>query len=558
MGITSTQLTAQKVEFETIEINYGDIAPGPSGYRSLYFKENTNVSINTIASVKSDKKEFTGTVTFSGRDLKGNTYSSKYDFGFIGGETNYKGSISIKASKENPVYISHVTLAVANNKKEIASETEAVIPTTKKTSFAILLNGIKNSEYCKEIPIDVAYSNETISSKYFAIVIGLNNTKQEPANPELAMSQGHGSSVGVFTWATGTEKTITHRVKPTADKNGNWFYNDSVPMEKGSTALLDFRIEFTTACNDTFAYAAAYKEKLTDNKYYNYRLEMEPVANDNPIFQGGTGTFNNVLGLTLPPSSISISGGSFQIKDNASFTMSFSSMNPNGNNNTNNTVIGAVLGFVDGNGKTYSYTATWNKTSELWEAKASVNGSEKSPFVVKSFFVRGIQEDKDTTVFESNGRLAQPIFGLSSLVLTTRSKTLKYNDPCDTKFKLKEIEYSETTASGMYTVQFNFSFEEKSDIPAEVAMVVELTDCKGNKEYVRITLKYDAKTNTYTGSESLAQNKECPWSLTYGEIAAYNPCKEKTVWSFETSKSKSNGSGTRNVATANNGKPGLL
>lgn len=172
--------------------------------------------------------------------------------------------------------------------------------------------------------------------------------------------------------------------------------------------------------------------------------------------------------------------------------------------------------------------------------------------------IRLVDENKDTILLKSNGTLVSPLFGISTIMLMEKTDKLKYKDPCDTKFKLKELEYSESTVSGLYTMQFSFQLEANSDLPSDMAMIVEITDCNGNKEYIRITLKYDAKSNTYTGSEAIKQNKECPWTLTYGEIAAYNPCKDKTVWSFNTSKSKSNGFGTRNVATTTNGKPGLL
>lgn len=552
-SIASTQLSAQKVEFETIEINYGDISVGPSGYKSLRFMESTSVSVSGSMGIQNDKKEYTGKVTFSGLDQKGNAYSSGYEFTLANGNTDYKGKISIKASKENPVYISHVTLSVANANKEIASETEPILIPAPKTSFAILLNGIKGNEYCNEVKINQAFSDETIGAKYFAIVIGLNSTKEEQSTPELELSQGHGTSVGVFTW-TSSEKTFTHRVKPTSDKNGNWYYSDSVVYEKESTQLKDFRIEYITACNDTFTYVAAYKEKLADSKYYDYALSMQSVAYDNPLYEGINQGGTNVLALTLPSSSISISGGSFEVRDNSSFTLGFGNVNV-GSQNSISTV---QIAYTDARNKTHVFNTTWNGKTGYYEAKTSVNGSEKGPYIIQSFAVYVVLESKDTLVFESKGKLAEPIFGLSSLVLMSKSKTLAYKDPCDNKYKLKEIEYSETTVSGNYTMQFSFALEGNSDVPASVAMIVEIMDCNGKKDYVQITLRYNAKTNTYTGGESLTQNKECPWTLTYGEIAAYNACKEKTVWSFETGKSKSNGSGTRNVATTNNGKPALL
>jgi hypothetical protein len=131
-------------------------------------------------------------------------------------------------------------------------------------------------------------------------------------------------------------------------------------------------------------------------------------------------------------------------------------------------------------------------------------------------------------------------------------------DPCDTKYKLKDIEYTETNVSGLYGLQFSFQLEDKSDVPYAVRMIVQLTDCKGNKQNIEITLKYNDKTRTYSGGQTISQSKECPWELTYGEIAAYNECKDKTVWSFDPSKAKGNGSGTKNATTTTSAKPQLL
>lgn len=134
----------------------------------------------------------------------------------------------------------------------------------------------------------------------------------------------------------------------------------------------------------------------------------------------------------------------------------------------------------------------------------------------------------------------------------------KDEDPCKTKYKLKDIDYTESTVSGLYGLQFSFQFEDKSDVPYAVRMIVQLTDCKGNKQNIEITLKYNDKTRTYSGGQTISQSKECPWELTYGEIAAYNECKDKTVWSFDPSKAKGNGSGTKNASSQVSARPQLL
>jgi len=131
-------------------------------------------------------------------------------------------------------------------------------------------------------------------------------------------------------------------------------------------------------------------------------------------------------------------------------------------------------------------------------------------------------------------------------------------DVCDTKFKLKDVAYSENNISGLYSLQFSFELEKNSDIPTQLAMIIEIKDCNGIKNYLSITLKYDSKTGDYFGGVTLPQNKDCPWELNYGEIAAYNECKDKTVWSFDASKAKGNGLGTKNASSTATTKPRLL
>ena len=566
--IFSAKLSAQKIEFETLEINYGDIVKGANGVREFKFNQSTGVAITSTIKIKNEKNsDYYGKITFSGADSKGNKYSAAYDFTFKTGETNYKGEISIKSSKENPVFISEVTMAVSNDKKEIASATEPIISKSKKTSFAILLNGIKSSEYCNEVEIQKVFMNESYSAKYFAVVLGLNNTKKEPSAPEIAMSSGQGSSTGVFIWMQGADKKTISKVKPIVDKNGNWFYTDSIAIGKDTPVLAGFQIEYVTACGDTFYYSSAFKVDA------NKKTNKAAIVMHNRLIYGEIGgisqtylTWNPKLaGLDLGSSStIAINGGSVEIRDNATFTMGTGGTSINNGNlkpsNINDVfiVLNVAPLYKTENVKRYTYRAEWNKDKGRYEAKAGFDASKENPYVILSSEIRLVDENKDTMLMESNGKFGSPMFGISTIMIMTRSGKLKYKDPCDTKFKLKELEYSESTVSGLYTMKFSYQLEAKSDVPSDMAMIVEITDCNGNKDYIRITLKYDAKSNTYTGSEAIKQNKECLWTLTYGEIAAYNPCKDKTVWSFKTSESKSNGSGTRNVATTTSGNPGLL
>ncbi len=132
------------------------------------------------------------------------------------------------------------------------------------------------------------------------------------------------------------------------------------------------------------------------------------------------------------------------------------------------------------------------------------------------------------------------------------------NDSCNTKYKLKEVDFETATTGGIYTMQFSFNFGNNSDAPSQVVMVAQLTNCKGETVNIKLKMQYNATTGTYYCGQSIPQNKDCEWKLTYAEVGAYNPCKELTWWGLDFSQLKGNGKGTRDATTASNGKPGLL
>jgi hypothetical protein len=131
-------------------------------------------------------------------------------------------------------------------------------------------------------------------------------------------------------------------------------------------------------------------------------------------------------------------------------------------------------------------------------------------------------------------------------------------DSCNTKFKLKEVDFETATTGGIYTMQFSFNFGNNSDAPNQVVMVAQLTNCKGETVNIKLKMQYNATSGTYYCGQSIPQNKDCEWKLTYAEVGAYNPCKELTWWGLDFSQLKGNGKGTRAATTASNGKPGLL
>jgi len=136
-------------------------------------------------------------------------------------------------------------------------------------------------------------------------------------------------------------------------------------------------------------------------------------------------------------------------------------------------------------------------------------------------------------------------------------KDKKGTDGCNDKFKLKDVTYLTANSNGFYIMSFSFGFE-KNDFPDEATMLVQVTDCKGNKATVPVKLSYDPNSGLAIGSAGIAQNKECLWSLTYGEVYGTNPCGEETTWAVDFGQVKTNGTGTRDGAnTVRATKPAL-
>lgn len=498
-------------------------------------------------------------ITLNGKDRKGNKYSKSLDVSNWYKTEKRGGYLEIDASEENPIEITEVNISAINSKNETESATEPIFNSTLKTNFAILLNGINSNEFCDLPSLNNAYSNESISAKHFAIVIGLNTTKKEPSEIEKAMTNGRGKINGTYIWTEGHDKRSVRLVTPTTDQNGNWIFKDSMPIGKEMPLLISFQVEYISACNDTIKYYSAYKQKLNDRKAWDYKISMSPVAIDNPIFQGTNDGSQNVLALRLigTGSSISISGGSVIFSDNAKITMSSSEFY---NKPESKTTPFYTVYFERTKQETSAiqYNTTWNKTLEQFEVTTSLNASKDNPLTIKSVSITVVNDKKDTIIYETNGEIATSMDGKDILMLINRTEKIKYHNPCKTKYRLKELTYSESVVSGVYGLQVSFQFENNSDLPAQVAMIVEIKDCNGTSQFINITLKYDDKTNTYHGFQALTQTRNCKLELVYGEIAAYNTCKDKTVWMFSANESKNNGKGTRVVATTTNGTPGLL
>lgn len=733
----TTNLFANKIGIKTVSItNYNSAHEISGGNFILY--DNATLEIESKMSVTNGKGKYKVNVALTGLDKKGNKYSSSFDADFIGGETNCKGKIDIKASKDNPVFISKVIISATDEKGNTTSETESFAISETKTSFAILLNGIAkpiNKGQCKygqcwcfagtngslgkiiefdsikvkqtllqnkeknnttldialeinnsqqsenmptiaqlvawgeissyitaniidskgkkeniTIPCDIVaekgiclytgqivvsgngtlqieaavvhfkpangayfgmsstslflryakgyekptsnnftwtetwtadqtkdacsipelnnvFMNETKTDTYIEYVIGFNDEVNEAFDLIAKYSMKGKKGGPANAWCTeevksaGSSKLISNLITPTKDKNGKWIfvYKSTISDSKNPPVLVEFQIAVINICGDTLKFVSTYKQKLGERKPWDYKIGMSALASDNPVFQGNNNVFNNTLALRFSNSGTIIVDGDLLITDNAKFTIGGSLGNVNNSNFkplSNN--YGVLRGRWDGTYSIGKSPGTWSSSTQMFEYTYQFNASKEKPITLTDYTFTFVDDKKDTIIYEHNGKLATSLDGKEIIVLLKKSEKIKYYNPCNTKYKLKNIEYSVDVFQGSHAFQFWVKFENNSDIPNSTAMIVEIKDCAGASQYISITLKYDEKTGIYYGYQTLKEVNKCALELVYGEIAAYNECKDKTVWSIDFTKAKGNGSGTKNASTQTSTRPQLL
>jgi hypothetical protein len=419
----------------------------------------------------------------------------------------------------------------------------------------------KKEDYhlCHKNELSASYMDSKENDKTISVLIGLNNSKTgEPSDFEKKLSQRELTTYGVITWMDGNGKTFDERIEAFETKEGLWQYKTEIAQSKAGepkVTMAQLNLFAANKCQTTYKYTSVFKQELNDKKDWDYKVKMNAVASDNPLFIGMNEGGINILALTVPSIAINISGGNFVISDNAKFTVGLSNLNIGKNigkykigrvhsswNRVNEVLkSGDVIKTVN---KIYTFTHEWNEKTMQYEALVSFGGSEKAPAEISEILITIVTENKDTFIYEYEGKYGTSLDNKTLYLELKKTEKNKYDDPCKTKYRLKEIEYAESNVANLYSLQFKFNFEEKSDVPEVVEMVVEQKNCEGTAQYIKIALKYDAKSETYIGSQTIQQIQNCRWELKTGLITAYNSCKEKTVWSFDTSKVKTRGGRT--------------
>lgn len=416
----------------------------------------------------------------------------------------------------------------------------------------------QDNDICQDIKQNHVFLKETTNSKVAGVVVALNNTKEDKNSPLVVVLETNEASgaamelTGLFVWTDNKDQKIKNIVPITKDENGLWIFKDSIAIKdsKNPPILESFQIHVTTPCNDKLVFTSVFKEKLGKKNPWDYKVKMLPGEEDYST--------KKVRGIRLNNNSgIIINGGNLEIRDNATITFSVSNF-LNKPEEKRIALCCVSYRYANGESGTETFPWEWSSSSDIYTTTAGFKASDKNPLKIESICLYVINDKNDSILYKTTGEIVYSLDGKEIILLIEKTEKIKYNDPCKTKYKLKEVTYSETNESGIYGLQFAFQFENNSDIPANVAMVVELRNCNGQSVFVKVQLKYDSKTNTYVGGISMGQSKDCPWAFYYGEIAAYNTCNDQSVWSIDASTSKRNSQGTKNASSSASTKPQLF
>ena len=411
---------------------------------------------------------------------------------------------------------------------------------------------------CDPVKLKHIFTQAEQSSKFFSVVIGINNTKKEAPTPlEDLLSSEDVSAVATVTIKDQKEKESTKMLKSQKGKTGLWTFEGEFASDYSGqmNRISGVSIRFITKCKDTQVFDAKYRNLRRKRAKHLRTWERILVAEKEDVVLEGK-KFYGMRGIEIGGSTITVSGGNIQMNGGSEFNLKFNTSPPsNGNLN-----IGISMELVDekGNSETHTEAAKWNKETQTYEVKNTFGKCKTCVFVIERIKGKIISDTKDTSFVETKDVVGTTMDKKSLVVLVKRTGKGKYVDPCKTKYKLKKVSYTETTVSGIYALNFFFNFTKKSDVPSKVVMKIQLKDCKGESLNLAIKIKYDEKSGMYVGSQSMPQQKGCDWTLFYGEVGAYNPCEDLSAWSFDPSKAKGFGKGTKNAASQTSAKPRLL
>ncbi len=521
---------AQNQDCKNITIESIDILPSKINVVGGNLVITDNADIEFILNIdfkdsKGPSDDISANVTFNGFSKSGRRIGNGLDYTYsrVGRIRRITG---IKASQDDPITITSVVATISRQCNNDTIKVSKPFVAFRKLTSGAITSVLASDDYFVEKRQNHVFMNETVSAAIFAIVIGLNNSKKENPTPlELAMTEGSVKGIGRYVWIEGHDQRSTRLVSPTTDANGNWTFKDNMPIKdpKNPPVLVSFELVFVSLFKDSLTLTSVFKQKLGDNNTWDYKVRMDNViGSDNPIFQDANGGMGNVLGLTLPSSSVTITGGSIVIADHSKFDMGLSSTNV-GNGGINYKKINDVFINIQFKSESDRVFYHWGSVVSTSNPRIAINTDSLKikDYTIINAEIRVVNDKKDTIVYESNEKFATSLDGKTTFLLLEKSEKIKLIKEA---YAFGKSSLKVTDMKTLSALTFNFSLKKGSSIPASMTVQVEINTCKTDPEFIAVKLKYDPISGLWTGGQSILQTAECPITVKGFKINITNTC----------------------------------
>ena len=547
LGMMSHLAEAQNQSCNKFEVNSFKIKPSETnivyGYPVITDEKEVNFELELdINDGKLTTDSFVINVSFNGYYNSG-----KPELLYRGGKeikitaknvVKYRAGADLGGSAKKPAVITSVVVSVSSLCSGKSTEMTSTFNNFRLKDGSVTAVLASDDYFVERSKLSNTFMNETISTDLFAVVIGLNNTKKDPPQnlfekleeSELAMTLALAKGTGVFTWQIGTDKPFTQVVSPSEDKDGYWLFKNNVSIKdsKNPPVLVSYDLEFITLRNDTFKYTSVYKRKLADKKPWDYKVKMNAIAVDNPTFQPLGNVSNNVLALSFPASSVTVTNNSLVFNRGYTTTAVVGIIGATavGKKNSNDSVSGATSISVTiqfdepGDGRVFYH---WGSVVSTSNPKFAINldSLKLKNSTIQNVEIRMVNGKNDTIVYDMNGEFAKSLDGKTIFLLLEKSEKIKFTGE---HYDFGKSSLTVTDYKTIKVANFSFSMKKGSSIPATMEAVIKVKACNKDAEFIAVKLKFDTKSGLWTGSQTLAQSADCAIEVKDFKVNLVNAC----------------------------------
>lgn len=152
----------------------------------------------------------------------------------------------------------------------------------------------------------------------------------------------------------------------------------------------------------------------------------------------------------------------------------------------------------------------FNRKNRITKATITVVNACGTSFILETVYKDGYDEEDTAAHWTENWKIKQT-----------------FTDACESNVKLKYSNAASAHVGGLFTTQFELAKGENADVAGAIVLNVEITNCKDEVKYIEVKMTYNEKTQTYTGSMGIPEDKNCTWSATDLKMTVYNQCGDE-------------------------------